>query len=89
MAGQGDGMPVRDRRVLLRRSPGPLPGGLPDPHPRSDPRRIDPRTDGVDHPGAVLVGHLLTHAGGDARLRLRQSVGLMPEHGQSGGAGQS
>ncbi len=69
MVGQGDGMPVGDECVLLCRPPGPLPRGLPDPHPLSDPLRVDLRTDGIDHPGAVLVGHLLVHA-----LRQRPSA---------------
>ena len=52
MAGRQDGV------LLCGAAGGTAVGRLPDPHAETQQRRIDALTDGVDHPGTILVRNL-------------------------------
>ena len=56
--GQRHDLSGRHDGVLLRGAVRAAVGGLPDPHPQALQRLLDAGSDRVDHPGAVLVGHL-------------------------------
>ena len=45
-------------RVLRRGTPGALVGSLPEPHPLTDQRLVDARTDRLDNPGAIVMRDL-------------------------------
>ena len=79
---QPDDVTGRHHGELLGGAVGAPVGGLPDPHPLPDQRRVHPDPDRVHHAGAVLAGHLRWIDDGRPALLPRrdfQSVGFTPD----------
>ena len=85
--GQRHRVPRRHDRVLGGGAVRTPPGGLPDPHPASDPGRVHPAADRVEHAGPVLSGETTLELAVDRAPAKASRSRVSGGSGSSGGAG--